>query len=363
MKVIAVKKRVTDAEMDAIKGTHVPWDPTKYKIVHSDADMVREDGTFLARFRKRVIPDTAIRRLAYLDGVKKVISRNRGHATGEESQVIGRFVRSAPSTSTALGFINPPNMSECRQTAYTVANMDSYKRSYPFFGTVDRLYKKLFPKEHAAQRDHAQRAPDFCIGNTVFSTVTVNHSFRTGVHRDSNDFPEGMGNLTVVGKGFKGGFLLFPQYAIAIDVQEGDFVGMDVHEWHCNSPLDTSKGDRISIVCYLRKNIHLCQEALAYSKVAGGLSTDGIIAKLLTLASRGRCVFTERRVNDMKRYNGQTTPRGAREYVIHTKEVALEYTSPSNYKIRCKQSGRRFTSLSKAVMHFSTTQTYAQGTT
>ena len=50
------------------------------------------------------------------------------------------------------------------------------------------------------------------------------------------------------------------------DLRNNDFVAMDVHQWHCNTPLEHSKktiekGDvgRLSIVCYLRKNMIKCK--------------------------------------------------------------------------------------------------------
>ena len=59
-------------------------------------------------------------------------------------------------------------------------------------------------------------------------------------------------------KKFKGGMLGFPQYGVAVDVRQGDFLAMDVHEWHCNCNLICQK-------CNTRKckklfeTIHLLQ--------------------------------------------------------------------------------------------------------
>ena len=59
----------------------------------------------------------------------------------------------------------------------------------------------------------------------------------------------------------------FPQYGVAVDVRQGDFLAMDVHQWHCNTPLEHSKKTiekdeigRLSIVCYLRKNMIKCKQ-------------------------------------------------------------------------------------------------------
>jgi hypothetical protein len=47
---------------------------------------------------------------------------------------------------------------------------------------------------------------DFYIANTVFSTITINRNFRTAIHKDKGDLPEGFGNLGVLQAGnYEGG--------------------------------------------------------------------------------------------------------------------------------------------------------------
>ena len=74
---------------------------------------------------------------------------------------------------------------------------------------------------------------------------------------------------------YQGGYIGFPKYGIAVDVRQGDFLAMDVHQYHCNTPIKvgkmcnkksniknnrqkTKKHGRLSIVCYLRKNMLKC---------------------------------------------------------------------------------------------------------
>ena len=57
-------------------------------------------------------------------------------------------------------------------------------------------------------------------------------------------------------KGYTGGYLGFPRWGICVDVRQGDFLAMDVHEYHSNTPII---GDgRLSVVCYLRKKMINC---------------------------------------------------------------------------------------------------------
>jgi hypothetical protein len=59
---------------------------------------------------------------------------------------------------------------------------------------------------------------------------------------------------------YEGGFTGFPQYGVAVDVRTGDFLAMDVHEWHSNTKIIPGNKDysRLSLVCYLREKMHKC---------------------------------------------------------------------------------------------------------
>jgi len=83
----------------------------------------------------------------------------------------------------------------------------------------------------------------------------VNKNFRTALHCDVGDLKEGFGNLVVVSEGeYKGGYTLFPQYSVGVNCQNGDFLAMDVHQWHCNSEIE-GEGTRLSFVFYLREKM------------------------------------------------------------------------------------------------------------
>ena len=56
--------------------------------------------------------------------------------------------------------------------------------------------------------------------------------------------------------------MLFPRYKLAIAVDTGDFLAMDVHEYHCNTPINilSPNGYRLSFVCYLRDRMSECNQ-------------------------------------------------------------------------------------------------------
>jgi hypothetical protein len=98
----------------------------------------------------------------------------------------------------------------------------------------------------------------FKIANTSFTTVTTNINFQTTMHTDKGDDEEGFGNLTVIEDGkYTGGETCFPQYGIGVDVRTNDILFMDVHQIHGNLHIHFENKDvkRLSIVCYLRKNL------------------------------------------------------------------------------------------------------------
>ena len=93
--------------------------------------------------------------------------------------------------------------------------------------------------------NRANKKPHLKIPDTSFSTITINRNFRTALHKDAGDFKGGFGNLTVIQRGmYHGGYTVFPQFGIGVDVRSNDFLAMDVHQWHSNTPIYETKEDR-----------------------------------------------------------------------------------------------------------------------
>jgi hypothetical protein len=145
-----------------------------------------------------------------------------------------------------------------RLTSFSKKYFNEYKEGLEFIKAIDNCFKKCLPDIHSLQYTSLKNnASEFQIEDTAFSTVTVNYNFQTALHKDSGDFKEGFGNLVVCQKDITGGQILFPQYKLSIKIDTGDFLAMDVHEWHCNNKInynnDTSY--RLSFVCYYREKM------------------------------------------------------------------------------------------------------------
>jgi hypothetical protein len=151
-----------------------------------------------------------------------------------------------------------PRIPYGRATSYTEKHPELFAKAYPFLQSLNRGFKDLLPWRWNNQKRAADKIdPRFLVPETVFTTVTVNKSFRTACHRDAGDLNDGLSNLLVLGDGeYTGGYLVFPEYRIAVNVRPGDLLLVNNHEIiHGNTEikLNHENAERISIVCYFRE--------------------------------------------------------------------------------------------------------------
>lgn len=273
VKVVHVKKKLSDQETKEIEGKILPkgyYD----KVFKTDVDVIDEEGKYILRFRKGVLSKKNIDD-AYNAMIKhaRTNTTTRGMTSGNTDKL--KIVQNNnPIKSNIIGYFDTLSLQQkayfrdaglfkqkpiCRQTAFTMNNPLKWKKIIPLIKDIDKQYKKLFPKQHSIQYKEAQ-STGFVIDNTAFSTITTNLNLQTACHYDKGDFSRGFGNLVVIERGkYKGGFTGFPQYGIAVDVRNGDFLGMDVHRLHGNEPIIplTKDAERLSLVSYLREGIPL----------------------------------------------------------------------------------------------------------
>ena len=313
-----VNKIYSDHDIKNLEGTWIDESYIKHPIINTNTDVYYNDNgvyKLLLKFRKNVIPDDIIDIgwNSYKNLAKP--SRGRGASAGPINSS-GQYWSKRTLLNTkkwSTGYLKPDgnpskmrvnnqvlsnpvgyfesskNFSDlpCRLTHFTKTNYDNYIQGLPFIQHIDKLFQKLIPSAHEKQLNRANFKNKFKIPNTSFSTVTINRNFRTALHRDAGDFKEGFGNLTVIERGkYHGGYTVFPQFGVAIDLRNNDFVAMDVHQWHSNTQIYETESDkiynstlksdfkdnpnvgtegiytnytRLSFVCYLRENIINCK--------------------------------------------------------------------------------------------------------
>lgn len=338
VKKVVVKAKLTDEEMEAKEGVYCT-EKDADKIFDEDVDVYVEfaDGTqdLLAKFRKNVIPKDKIEVGWEAFYETAATSRNRGAAAGpiqlkskywkkrkpvktskwsthymQDGKLSKMKVNNLVFSSVLGYFEETPFMKlPCRLTSYTQRYFDNYKRGIPFIQALNNCFKTLTPKEYNKQLDRANKQKSFKIEDTAFSSVTINRNFRTALHMDAGDFKEGFGNLSVIERGkYTGGYTIFPRFKIGFNVRTGDYLAMNVHEFHCNTEMketeeqkrynkslpqihfeDPSTGTlggdkkftRISFVCYLREGLIDCKsnEAKEYYKRIGFDTNKGDLHK------------------------------------------------------------------------------------
>jgi hypothetical protein len=329
VKEVVLKAVMTNDEMTGREGTYFKITEVD-KVYDEDIDIYRLDPDtgkkmLLAKFRKNVIPKELIKRGWEAFYQTAAPSRNRGAAAGPIRATGAYWKKRKPTDinrwsarevlngvvskmrvnnnvfSSVLGYFDatPFMKLPCRLTTYTTTHFKHYKHGLPFVSALDHCFKKLIPENWKKQKAAADEKPLLRIEDTAFSSVTVNRNFRTGLHMDDGDFKDGFGNLSVIERGsYHGGYTLFPQYGIGFNVRTGDFLAMDVHQWHCNTKLYETAEDkaankglpnihrdkvetgtlgvempfsRVSFVCYLREGLRNCNngETKDYFKEIG----------------------------------------------------------------------------------------------
>ena len=330
--VLTVKPKMSNDEIAKLEGTY--FNESDFDlIIKENADVYRLDDTgkkfLLLKIRKNIIPKSICKEtfMALIDEAKKPHT-NRGAAAGlltmrklppyvkeifQKGRFRGKYIGkddrirkddiSNLSRSSIIGYYDQidrnyfrkktlkqkenksslkpslKKMVPCRMTKFTKDQPDKWQLTFSFFKTIDKIFSKLVPEAHEKQKEQASMTPDYQILDTAFSTATINYNWQTALHRDAGDFENGFGNLVILEDPrttrmkWKGGFLGFPQYKIAVDVRNGDYLAMDVHQWHANTeiiPINDSDNNlktkiqlehaRLSIVSYLRKNMIKCQK-------------------------------------------------------------------------------------------------------
>lgn len=277
MKTIKLKPIMTVEQADSMAGVLLKESDCKLLVTY-DADIYdQETGKCIAKFRKNIIPaDVQMKAFEALLPAA-VTSTNRGTSAGQRDKDSGRVskqnvrsdgmrsktVEAPPVNSGIVGYFDRSARTPyCRLTAFTAKKFKQFKEAYPIIKFVDIMYSKLMPTEYKRQRKIAdQTSQDFVIKGTAFTTVTVNKNWQTAVHQDAGDFKEGFGNLVALRQGtYTGGNFVVVRWGVGFDLQNGDLLLVDVHQWHGNTPIlkASPKAVRLSLVMYYRENMKHC---------------------------------------------------------------------------------------------------------
>lgn len=276
---IRLRARIGEAELDEKIGKVLT--PLDFNLLLTGPTIVRKpNGRPLCIYRPSAIPPE-LRESTWpiLSELKDSMTANRGLAAGSKrvAMASGKRTEARRIPSAIVGAFDPMGPRKyCRLTAWTGRETDKYKILWPLLRFIGDQLREHVPERWERQMAAVQAThPDWIIPDTPFTTVTVNNTYETGVHKDAGDLDEGFSTLAVLRRGeYRGGCLVFPEYRVAVDMQDGDLLLMDAHEWHGNTWLDPRPKrnhngqlvedpgyERISIVSYFRTKMVACEDA------------------------------------------------------------------------------------------------------
>jgi Oxygenase domain of the 2OGFeDO superfamily len=263
------RSKRTDEWVDTYKGAMVNPEMLAVKL-EGPAKVLKPNGKPLAIYLPGAALEVGTECYSELTKIRSMTD-NRGYASGGDRMLTtssGRKRTRAPVVmSSILGSFEAVGGNQyCRLTAFTARHDNEWRSLMPYFDRIAALFKEHVPDRYAAQMEAAdQTNPDWIVPGTPFSTITVNNTYPTGIHTDKGDLDAGFSTLGVVRRGeYEGGWLTFPQYGVAVDMQDGDVLLMDAHEWHGNTAMTCARCGET-----LRKPGHACEPWRRHDGLSG----------------------------------------------------------------------------------------------
>lgn len=150
----------------------------------------------------------------------------------------------------------------CRQSVWNGDNPELLGPMTEFAETLGELFRATTPGAWQRQSEFIKTVkPEWRVGSSPYTTLTYNRNFRTAAHCDAGDYRGGFGNLFCLRAGeYSGAVTIFPEWGVGVDMGDGDWMAMDVHEIHGNSAFTNTSPDfeRLSLVAYAREDMAEC---------------------------------------------------------------------------------------------------------
>jgi hypothetical protein len=244
---IRVRTRIHPDTLESLKGKVLTESDLDVKLT-GKTKVIGPDGKLLAFYLPGYFePEPLDAFYPALHALRNHETDNRGLAagTGRSEKLVAADgtktrTRTEPVASAIIGaFDANPHRQYCRLTAWTGRETEQFQSLWPLFEQIGDAFAEEVPDRFQAQQAFVRRTPtDWVVPGTPFTTITVNNSYPTGVHTDKGDLDEGFSNLTVLRRGkYHGGTFTFPEYRVGVDMQDGDLLLMDAHQWHGNTEM------------------------------------------------------------------------------------------------------------------------------
>lgn len=272
---LRVRSRLHPGSLEAVKGK-VITDDAYDVLLTGPARVFMPDGRPLCVYLPGAMNGYVTEeQYAVLHSLRSSKTNNRGLASGSRPTQVGEQKRQyfMNVSSNILGAFDPGGTFKfCRLTAWTGRHLPEWELLQPVLQRVASEMQDHVPDRYAAQMEEIRRThPDWVVPGTPFTTITVNNTYPTGVHTDKGDLDKGFSTIFTLRRGsYTGGRFVFPEYRVAVDLQDGDLILMDAHQWHGNTAItcacgerrisfcDTCGAERISVVSYMRTAMTSC---------------------------------------------------------------------------------------------------------
>lgn len=284
-----LRTKISEEELQEKVGKILTADDVNVVLRGKPVALYKPDGKLLLKYLPgHFAPERMAEFYDVLHSLKKFETDNRGLASGtiRTPKGQGTRTRSMPVASMVAGAMDAaPPKNYCRLTAWSGKDWEQYASLFPLFQDIGAEFARQVPDRYEVQMDYVkQTADDWVITGTPFTTITVNNTYPTGVHTDKGDLAAGFSTLAVLRRGeYAGGWLCFPEFRVGVDMQDGDLLLMDAHEWHGNTALALNDP-----TCYI------CDKA-ATRRVSGTLA--GYASSRTWALCDEHCAWTKRQPN------------------------------------------------------------------
>lgn len=303
MEVVHLKRVFSEKDANKKFLGKSPSEKDADKIYRKEATrFLGPDGEEVATVLRGAVPVSLERK--YQGVVKKSFrtTNNRGTASGQklklkvkENGTISKVRVSAKKVeSSILGYFErTARLNFCRkagESAYYSGASFNVLREYAEH--LSDLFKKVLPEEYEKNKLFSDKiSPDFRLGSSLYTTITLNRNFRTFYHRDKGNSKEVMSTMTVASSGsWYGGDLIFPEYGFGVELRGGDAIIMKNTSIHGNTRIK-GFGDfkRVTSVFYARARMIYCgllDEEL--ERVSSKDKGDGLVGSISEDLNKGR---------------------------------------------------------------------------
>lgn len=272
---LRVRTRVPQAELD-LKVGKVLGDDSYNVLLTGPSRVFRPDGKVLCVYLPGAMRGFVTQeQYEILHSLRTQTTNNRGISSGSRGVSVGEQKRQyfMHVSSNILGAFDPAGSYKfCRLTSWTGQNLPRWQALQPALQRVGAQLAEYVPDRYGAQMEEIRAThPDWVVPDTPFTTITVNNTYPTGMHTDKGDLDKGLSTIFVLRRGsYTGGRFVFPEFRVAVDLQDNDLILMDAHQWHANTAITCSCGrkitrfcedcgaERISVVSYMRANMTKC---------------------------------------------------------------------------------------------------------